>query len=75
MEDGRIDAALNELSKYRPRAPAKLVNDMVFTVNKLDTEREKRISAAKKKPEMKKQAAPKQKNLGEKKLKPPGMTR
>ncbi len=72
MEDARLDDAFAGLAKFRPRIPTKLLNEMVYTVNKLDAERERRMGAAKPelKPQMKKQAAQKQ-HLPERK--PPGM--
>ena len=53
MEDARLDDAFAGLAKFRPKIPEKLLNEMVYTVNKLDAEREKRMSAVK--PELKPQ--------------------
>ena len=71
MSDARLDSAIMGLARYKPRAPAELINDMVFTVNKLGTEKIKRFGAPEAKPVMEKKAAPRQRVLGQK---PPGRT-
>ena len=43
MDERRIEAALTELSRQKPRAPSKEVEDMVHTVELLNRERAKRM--------------------------------
>lgn len=43
MESARIDAALNGLSMHMPRAPMKLVDDMIHTVNAFEAEKNRRL--------------------------------
>ena len=69
MDDERLDQIFADLAEFKPRAPSKLVNDMVYTVNKLGEEKLRRFGAPAVQPKMQKKAAPRQKILGQK---PPG---
>jgi hypothetical protein len=43
MDSARIEAAMNNLSRHMPRAPAELVDDMAKTVGAVEAERNIRL--------------------------------